>query len=365
MTRREHMDAIFSGKTVDRPPVCVRLDLWYTDAKERGALPPDMESKSLLEIEDELKFCRAARHRSGMLLTFRGCEPRTTVQGEHTLVEYPFPEKTLIRDTHRPEDQKRQGIQGQIVRYPLQEKRDYEIMLSHMDEAEVICDLAGFNALDRETGDAGLPLFIAHGCPAHIIMLSFTGYENFYYHRADFPELVDELISSLESFYRNKVWPLVAGSGARIVMHGNHFSSQMTPPPVFERYFLPYFRDFSKLMHDNGIKHLWHADAEMSRLLDHVLNAGFDGADCLATSPLTPQTIEDFFDAWGGRIVCWGGLPSVIFVPSYPMDDYKRHVDRLVETTAGRGDFIFGASDNVMPGAEWDRLVYLAEKTTK
>jgi hypothetical protein len=363
MTRREQMEAVFFERTVERPPVCIRLDLWYTDARARGTLPSGSEDLTCQDIEDQLGFCRAARHRSGMDLSFRGGETVTRQEGEHSIVEYRFPEKTLIRDTHTPEEQRLQGIQGQIVRYPLQEKRDYEILTDHLDEAEVQCDLAGFEEMDRETGDSGLPLFIAHSSPAHNIMLRFTGYENFYYHQADFPEVVDALVRRLEGFYRSRVWPLVAESTAKIVMHGNHFSSQMTPPPVFEKYFVPYYQDFSRLMHENGKKLLWHADAEMGSLLNHVLNAGFDGADCLATSPLTPQTIEDYFETWEGRIVCWGGLPSVIFVPSYPLDEYRRYIDHVSEVTAGRKDFIFGASDNVMPGAEWERLTYLAERT--
>ena len=137
----------------------------------------------------------------------------------------------------------------------------------------------------------------------------------------------------------------------------------MTPPPIFEKYFLPYFKEFNSRMHEHGKKTMWHADAEMGGLLNHVLEAGFDGADCLATIPLVPQRIEDYFDAWKGGIACWGGLPSTIFDPTFPMEEYKRTVDHLVEVTQGRNDFIFGASDNVMPGAEWERLLYLAEAT--
>jgi hypothetical protein len=108
---------------------------------------------------------------------------------------------------------------------------------------------------------------------------------------------------------------------------------------------------------------MWHADAEMSGLLEHVLEAGFDAADCLVTAPLVPQSIEDYFNVWKGKIVCWGGLPSLIFEPSFSIQDYEKYVAHMVEVTRGRNDFIFGTGDQVMPGAEWKRLLYLAEAT--
>ena len=361
VTRREHMQAVLDGLPVSRPPVCIRLDLWYTDAVARGLIPASMRAKSCHEIEDALGFCRAARHRAGMRLNFKGHELRVAKEGDHTIETYPFPEKHLVRDIRLPEESRRQGIQGHIVRYPLESKEDYEILLEHLDEAYVECDVEGFRTLDVDTGDAGLPLFIAHSCPAHLVMLRFAGYEEFFYQRVDFPELVEELILGLEELWRRDVWPAVLESGATMVMHGNHFSSQMTAPAVFKQYMLPYFRRFTDLVHEAGMKAVWHADAEMGALLDHVVEAGFDVADCLATEPLVPLSLEDYFDAWQGRIVCWGGLPSTIFLPSFPLEEYRRYVDTVARTVSGRGDFIYGASDNVMPGAEWNRLVYLAE----
>jgi hypothetical protein len=95
----------------------------------------------------------------------------------------------------------------------------------------------------------------------------------------------------------------------------------------------------------------------MGTLLEDVLEAGFDGADCLATAPLVPQTIDDYYKAWQGRIVCWGGLPSTILDPSYPREQFTRHIEQLRRFTAGKAGFIIGASDNVMPGVEWERIL--------
>ena len=364
MTRRQQIQEVFNHRQLDWSPVSVRIDLWYRDAVERNVLPAEVFGLACEEIEDALGFCRAVRHRSRPTLKFRGFETSSHQDGEFVLEEYHFPEKTLLRKTHWTDEMQRQRIQGHIVEYPLQEKADYQLFLKHLPELEIEADIAGYEDLDRQTGDAGWPVLILSSCPAHLLMIQFAGYEQFYLHKFDFGDTVDALIQGLDELYRKQLWPAVEASPARLVMHGDHFSSQMTSPPIFEKYFLPYFSEFNSLMHARGKKVICHADAEMKDLLQHVLRAGYDGTDCLATHPLIPQHIEDYFFAWQGEIVCWGGLPSIIFNPSYPLEEFDAYVDGLIEKVRGRNDFIFGISDNLMPGAEWERLLSLSKKTS-
>ena len=114
-------------------------------------------------------------------------------------------------------------------------------------------------------------------------------------------------------------------------------------------------------MHERDKKVLFHSDADLGNLAPLMLKAGFDGADCLATQPLVRETISDYISAWSGEIVCWGGLPSTIFDPYFPMVEFRTYVDNLKEVTKGLSGIIIGASDNVMPGSEWEKLLYVQE----
>jgi len=364
ITRREAMTAVFEGRPLDKLPVSVRLDLWHKDLVSSGCVPKAITGLSQEEVEDYLGFARAARYRKSQpAFRFRSWEERAVTDGDVTRHEYVFPERVLAKETARSAEMVRQGIKGHALSYPLKERADYDVMIAHMEDAYLDFDLQGFCELDEATGDAGLPLLILGSCPAHGLMLGWAGYENFYYHRADFGETVDLLIEQRERIYRRDLWPALRDSPAYLILHGVHFNTQMTPPPVFERYFLPYFREFNQAMHEFGKKVLFHADAEMGGLVRHVMEAGFDGADCLATAPLVPQRLEDFLEAWQGKIVCWGGLPSILFDPSFPMSSFGKYVSHMIDLVRKRNDFIFGASDNVMPGAEWQRLLFLAKAT--
>ena len=360
MTRREQILAVFEKHDVAEIPVSVRLDLWHKDAELSGTLPGPIKGLSCEETEDYLGFCRAARYRTHPQISFRGIEITQSVVGEEKIERYVFDERALERRTSVSPDS---VLKGHIIKYPLESEADYDVLLSNIDRAFLDFDASGFDSYDREVGEAGEPVFIVDACPAHSVMLFFAGYENFYYHLADFPEKVEKLISGVERIYKRELWPATCETNAKLILHGAHFSSQITPLPIFEKYFLDYFKEFNELMHQHDKKVVCHADAEMGDLLDVVLEAGFDGSDCLATTPLVPQGIEDYLSAWQDKIVCWGGLPGIIFDPSFPRKEYEQYVVDLVERTKGSKSFIFGASDNVMPGAEWERLIFLAEAT--
>ncbi|OGV52759.1 MAG: hypothetical protein A2017_15080 [Lentisphaerae bacterium GWF2_44_16] len=355
------MLAVFERKSFRRPPASIRLDLWHKEMSLKNALPEEIKGMSQEEAEDFLGFCRAARYRLNPNVLFNNSLFEKTEKNDEKTEEYKLRSGAVLRRV-TVFDNSRKSLGGHIVKYPLETENDYDLLISEMEDAHIDFDISGFDAFDTMTGDAGLPMLIVGPCPAHHIMLQFSGYEGFFLHMTDFTEKVDLLISHIERIYRRDVWPALCNSKAKLVLHGAHFSSQMTPPPIFEKYFLPYFREFNELMHRHGKKVLWHADAEMSKLLPVVLEAKFDGADCLASAPLVKQKMEEYFDAWQGRIICWGGLPSIIFEPAFPMKKYIDILDSLINMVKVRNDFIFGVSDNIMPGAEWKRLSLLSKK---
>ena len=365
MTHRERILAVLTGDPIDRTPVSIRLNIWHHNAAIEGTLPAQLREMRQEEVEDSLGFARAARRSSQTDFEFRNGETVTELRGPETTTECRLPQGKLTKVIRRTDEMIRQGVAAYTLKHPLETRDDYDVLIAALEEAQVSLDEAGFRKLDADTGERGLPMLIVGACPAHKVMLKLAGYENFYYHQCDFPDRTDALIAAIDEVFRRDLWPALTRSSARLVLHGTHFSSQMTPRPLFEKYFLPYFQDFNALMREHGKLVCWHADADAGQLLQHVLEAGFDCADCLATTPLVDETLEGYFAAWQGKMKCWGGLPSIIFNPDYPRPDYERYVDRIAELVRDRNDFIFGASDNVMPGAEWERLEYLAEATRR
>jgi hypothetical protein len=320
---------VFDGRTEVPTPVSIRLDLWHRQAARDGTLPPEVFGLPVEDIEDRLGFCRSARYRARVRFRFPDGWERRESDGETATVIYSLPGGELIKRSAASGGERQAGMVWLTTRYPINSERECVAFTEALSEAEVVHEIAGFADYDRWVGSSGLPMLILGSCPTSFAMLELMGYENFFYALADYPASLKRLIEAINSKFRSQLWPAAMRSGAELVLHGNHFSDDTTPPKIFREFFLPYFRDFNALAHANGKRIVWHADAGMRSLLGDVLDAGFDGADCLATAPLVKQTIGDCHQAWNGRIVCWGGLPSTIFDPTYPMKLFEDYVAEL------------------------------------
>jgi len=361
MTARETLLTVFAGKRLDNVPVSIRLDLWYKDAVLKNSLPQDLNGKTLQDIEGYLGFVQTARFRDFFRIQFEGAKVNRLSTDEYIREEIIVSGKKLTKISKFSNEMKATGMLPHVVKYPIETENDYRLLIDLFQNAGIIADQKSYNSFDLAIGDAGFPVLIIGRCPAHKIALEYVGYEKFFFHLYDMPELLNKFISALEGIYRRDLWPEISASSATAVLHGSHFSSDMTSPPIFDKYFKPYFSDFIKEMHADKKFVGFHADAEMEALLSRILELGFNFSDCLATEPLVKTPLAKYYEAWNKKIVLWGGLPSIIFDPSFPFDKFKEHVDKTINIGKKEGALIIGASDNVMPGAEWKRLLYIAE----
>ncbi|NCO32933.1 MAG: hypothetical protein AUJ92_07765 [Armatimonadetes bacterium CG2_30_59_28] len=340
----------------------LRLDLWHNHAQHTGGLPKDIEGLSMEEVEDHLGFCRSARYRAMPKLHWPEGWVEQEQQGNDTVTHYRFPERTLHSVERCFVEQQQAGMRGQMVKYPIASEDECRAFLNALSCADLKAPVDGFAEFDQQTGDAGLPLLILGPGPAHFVMLNLLGYENAYYAMADYPDVLDALITAIEEKFRAQVWDTALQTTAELVLHGVHFSDDATPPPLFRKYFQPYFTDFVQAAHRTGKRVVWHADAAVGSLMGEVLEIGFDGADCLATWPLVQQTLQAYHGAWRGRIVCWGGLPGTVLHPEYPRREFEVYLDGLTDYSRGCASIIIAASDNVMPGGEWERILAVSER---
>ena len=311
---------------------------------------------SLPEVESYLGMAHSARKAVVHKIQYDGLKEESIEEGDNLIHRFITPEGTLEAIWTHPLQVRRQGLLKFPVKHYISEPKDYEIMQYVVEHTRYVPDYEAYRTYDAEVGPNGLPMVGLYGCPIHTIMLDYVGYENFYYHLADCPQKIEALLETMEATYR-QMWEVVADSPAQFVLHGHHFSSDMTPPPIFKKYFVPYFKAFNSRMHKAGIKVAFHADADLTGLLQMVFECGFDVADTFTCAPLVETTFEQARDAWGERICIWGAVPSIILEPDYPWENFKAYMEDLCAKTAGKPGFIMAVADNIMPNAEFERLL--------
>jgi uroporphyrinogen-III decarboxylase len=243
---------------------------------------------------------------------------------------------------------------------------DYAVVEYLMEHTEYLPTYDEYLAYEeQEVGDDGYPLLHAGDCPFHDWLQKWAGYGRAYFDLHDYPDKVEHLLDVMTQVHKERVWPLVAQSPARLILHGLHLSSVMTPPPMFERYILPYYQEFSALLHEHNQRLCFHADADTSLILDLIKRAGFDMGETFVTAPMVPCTLRQAREAWGSDVIIWGGVPSVILEDPVTDEEFTAYMEDLFATIAPGDAFILGVADNVMPAAKIERLVRITEMVEK
>jgi len=363
MTNRERLLAIMAGKSPDRIPWIPRLQSWYNAHVVQGTLPAEYEGLSLRQIERKLGMGTAARDARIFTVEQRGdIETERREEGNTTLTIYHTPAGVVSTRYRGSEELARVGIGALEIEHMIKGPEDFAAVEYMVQNQFYEPDYAAYRAYEAEIGEDGYPMTQVGDAPFHHYLQKLAGYQTAYYLPADYPEKVEHLIGLMEELERERLWPVVADSPARMILHGVHFDSSMTPPPHFSRYISPYYRDFSALLRERGKTLTTHADSDCRLILPHLKEAGFGMAETFTTYPQVSCTLEEARRAWGRQVIIWGGVPSVLLMEETyseaSFDDYMRQIFR----TVAPGDaFILSVSDMVMPGTKVDRLKRIAE----
>jgi len=216
-------------------------------------------------------------------------------------------------------------------------------------------------AYEAAVGGDGYPMVSCGDCPFHHFLLRLSGYNSAYFEMVDHPQEFEHLLAVMTQAEKERLWPVVANSPARLILHGVHFDSQMTPPHMFRKYISPYYREFSALLHARGKCLTWHADDDSKDILAEVRDAGFDMSECFCTAPMVEVTLEEARKAWGSDVIIFGGVPSIVLEPTFPEAEFEEYMRGLFRTVAPGDAFILGVADNVMPTSLIERVERISD----
>ena len=362
MTNRDRLLAIMDHKSPDRIPWIPRLQLWHTAHLHQGTLPDRFAGMSLRQIERQLGMGTPAREGQVFAAEQRGdVEVKSRQEGESTLYTYRTPVGQVQSRYRSSAELEKVGIQSLEVEHQIKGPADFAVVEYLLEHMHYIPTYEKYRQYEAEIGEDGYPLVAAGDCPFHHFLQKLAGYNNAYYLLADCPDETERLLRTMEELERERIWPVVAASPARLILHGVHFDSNMTPPPLFSRYITPYYQDFSDLLHGHDKLLCMHADNDSRLILGHLQEAGFDMVETFTTAPQVSCTLEEARRFWGNEMIIWGAVPSVVLEETYSEAQFEAYLRGVFRTVAPGDAFILGVADNVMPGALLSRLERIGE----
>ncbi len=357
MTNRERLLAIMEGRPPDRIPWIPRLQIWYDGNRKSGTLGPEYRNSTLRQVEQDVFGGTAARDAVIWHTEIDNLEVRTHKVSEmETVTEHVTPVGTVTTRLRGTERLRQYAIQDAEVEFMLKGPEDYAVVEYIVEHTRYTPAYEEYQRYEEQTGDDGYPMVNCGDCPFHHWMRALVGYDQAFFHLNDYPDRVERLVRLLEDRYKATVWRHMLDSPARLLMHGHHLSSQMTPPPLFDKYIVPYFRELTTAARARDKVIAMHGDNDTRHILSNIEQAGFGMVECFVTQPMVDTTLAEARQAWGDRVIIWGGIPSSILEDPYTDEQFERFMDDLFQTIAPGDAFILGIADNAMPGSKIERI---------
>ncbi len=361
MTDRERLMAIMDGQMPDRIPWIPRLQIWYDAHRQRGDLPEPYRDLALRDIERNLGMGNPARDGRVFRTVLRRVDVTVEDRGNDHITTYTTPVGAVSTVSRWSDTWTHGGIAGPLqVGHMIGSTDDYPVVEYIIEHTDVIATYDDYLAYEAEVGEDGVPLVAIGPDPMYRIIQDLIGYNDAYFHLHDHREQVLHLYAALNQ-QAQEIQRIVLASPAKLILHGEHFDSQFTPPKIFRTYMLPYFQAFAERLHDRGKVLCCHADADTSRLLELIVASGFDMAECFVTAPMVPVTLSEARAAFGDRVTIWGGIPSSILCEPVTDAAFEAYMRELFRTIAPGRAFILGVADNVMAEAKLERIQRVTE----
>jgi hypothetical protein len=372
MTHRERFMAVINGETPDRLPWAPRLELWHRARSTQGTLPPKYAGKSLPQIREMLNCGNPGWGAPIYKIEYGGGIEVKVEETENRLHRiYQTPVGSVDELFRVDNEAKRKGYSltdGKAEYIIKDDPKTFKIAKYVFENMKFIPLYDEFNEYQKEIGETGEAFPHAGYDPFWRLMEELVGLSYVFFIQCDYPDQVDMLCDVLGE-RQNELQQLLVDSPARTFVHGAHYSSLMTPPPIYKKYILPYLKKASAKFRIAGKHMAIHSDADSKLLLELYLEAGVELLDCYCTAPMVSVTLDEMLERLGDKIVVWGGIPSIVLVPevvSYEkFSDYLDYYFKTLEKYKGKSRVMVGIADNVVAEADIDRVEQVSEMVDK
>lgn len=377
MTHKQRIMAAARKQSVDKLPFGARIDLWYNYHSSNGTLPEKYKGWSMVDINRDLGAGTQFRARKHWKEEFRDVEVVVHEEFPFTIRRYRTPVGTIsYKTTFNPYSSYKgvvgatrveplfQGVPGVTKVEPLfKGEKDYPTIEYLIEHTTLMLDLSECRELTALGGEDAAVVVDLGPSPMQTIMRDIMGYETFFYELYDHPRKVERLHEGLKEQWRRKLEAVVDLPIELPVLCSNWSDDIHTP--VFKKYFVPWLQEATEFLHAHGKLAVVHIDGEMKRLIPFFLETGIDVAEAWTPAPMTAVTTADLRKAWGDRVTIWGGVPAILFEPTFSDEEFDAYIINLFREIASGNNFIVGMGDNLPFDGKIERVRRIVELIDK
>jgi hypothetical protein len=219
---------------------------------------------------------------------------------------------------------------------------DYAVAKYMVEHTEYTTDPFPIEQAMDWLGDDGVVLSILPHSPMQTLMIDWVGSEGgrFFYHHADYPDLVEELYEALCKS-REPLYEIAARSPAPIVLCGDNIDGVLVTPRLFESYFMPVYEAQAKVLHGSGKLMAVHMDGRLRTLKDLIARTPIDIVEAFHPPPMGDLSLGEALSLWVDKAI-WLGYPGSVY--TLGAEATKQHALGLLREAIPGGRLVFEMS---------------------
>ncbi len=244
------------------------------------------------------------------------------------------------------------------MEFAVKEEADFEV-LEYLFDHTIYGDNCGeVTKAIEETGEEGLVGGAGLGAPL-VRLFRFREPAKLLLDSYDRPDVIKRAADAIHRSHL-RAYEIIKKSPAEVIIaYCADLSASLISPAMFERYALPYLREYAEILHCEGKLLIVHLCGHLEALLPLLKQTGIDGICSLTLPPMGDTTIDMVRDVLGDDFPVIGGLDPVLFALQTP-DRVRSHVEATLEGLSHTRGLILAPSDSTPAGTTMENLTEAA-----
>ncbi len=372
LTNRERFLNTFARKKIDQICYSPRLYYWYLGNKLynkrkrhleqlKSRIPERFLKKSQLEIYNMLHAAPRYSAETLYLPLFEtevdpkaGIEKKT-IRGSkesETITKYITPLGNLTQTTAIGG-----GLGIHYTEFPIKDVEDIKIMKYIFENTKCVFNEKNYKNAKDMLGDKGVLSDYLLSSPYQKLVKELMGFVRTTILLKRKPDEMEDFFMFLEK-WDDDMYEQAAKSPISIINFGENIDCNLSPPPQFEKYLIPYYEKRVKQLHKAGKYCHIHMDGSLKDVLPYFADLPFDGLEALTAHPQGDVSLEELQEAIGDKILL-DGIPSILFLPQYSNDYVRDYAQKVLELFSPR--LILGVSDELSPNGDIRKIEMIGE----
>ena len=252
------------------------------------------------------------------------------------------------------------ALQPYLVKHILENDGDFEVVKWILNRAQPVPAIEAFQVLENEIGDEGFSVGLMGRVPFQEVMLDYMGEERAVYQMMDNPKGFGYLLDLLTA-QAQEILGIALDSSALMVEFADNFDGMITSPRLFERHCIPFMQEAADRVHAEGRLLGSHMDGNLKPLLNLIPECGVDVVESFSPAPLSQLTFREAWEAWRGKVLMWGAIPSPLFEPHVPEGELRGYVSEMLDLIGDDGRIILGIADQAVGPTLIERVKLVSE----